>query len=176
MNHPLAETIIGNARGRLLNEGQPLDVAFDLTGYKGKVSAVEPLRGRGGWLRITAIAIESMDQAEDHLLIAATTDEGENVEADAARRLFNLPATVGAHLPLGGDIAALERLAGEQQRRIQERISAGNLELDEAESEKLDGWAEDLKLGLEREIKELDKSIKEMRMIKTRACVPKSQS
>ena len=33
----------------------------------------------------------------------------------------------------------------------------------EAEAEKLDGWAEDLKLGLEREIKELDRQIKEAR-------------
>lgn len=33
----------------------------------------------------------------------------------------------------------------------------------EAEAEKLDGWAEDLKLGLEREIKELDRQIKDAR-------------
>ena len=33
----------------------------------------------------------------------------------------------------------------------------------EAEAEKLDGWADDLKLGLEREIKEFDRQIKEAR-------------
>jgi adenine-specific DNA-methyltransferase len=33
----------------------------------------------------------------------------------------------------------------------------------EAEAEKLDGWADDLKLGLEREIKEFDRQIKEVR-------------
>ena len=31
------------------------------------------------------------------------------------------------------------------------------------EADKLDGWADDLKLGLEREIKELDRQIKEAR-------------
>ncbi len=39
----------------------------------------------------------------------------------------------------------------------------------EAEADKLDGWADDLKLGLEREIKELDRQIKEARRATTMA-------
>ncbi|MGH9427788.1 MAG: SNF2-related protein, partial [Terriglobia bacterium] len=35
------------------------------------------------------------------------------------------------------------------------------------EADKLDGWAEDIKLGLEREIKELDRQIKEVRRATT---------
>ncbi|KAA0220133.1 DEAD/DEAH box helicase, partial [candidate division KSB1 bacterium] len=35
--------------------------------------------------------------------------------------------------------------------------------------EKLDGWADDLKVGLEREIKELDRQIKEARRAATAA-------
>ena len=38
-----------------------------------------------------------------------------------------------------------------------------------AEAEKLDGWADDLKVGLEREIKELDRQIKEARRAATAA-------
>ncbi len=167
LNHPLADLVVQQAKARTLNSGDPVDVAFDLTSYAGKVSAVEPLRGQGGWLRVTSVAIESMDQAEDHLLVAATTDAGEPVDGDIARRLFSLPAAVGGHLPLGGDISALERLAAGQQSKIQEKISSANLELFEAESDKLDGWADDLKLGLERDIKELDKQIKEARKAAT---------
>ncbi len=168
LNHPLAEAVVNAAKSRRI-DGQAVDVAFDLTAYRGKISAVEPLRGRSGWLQVTTIAIESLDQAEDHLLVAATQDDGSVVEEEAARRLFTLPASVGVELPLGDDRSGLEHLAAEQQTRIQERISGRNLELYEAESEKLDGWAEDLKLGLEREIKELDKSIKEMRTLKAHA-------
>ncbi|MHB8565333.1 MAG: SNF2-related protein, partial [Acidiferrobacteraceae bacterium] len=36
-----------------------------------------------------------------------------------------------------------------------------------AEAEKLDGWADDLKLGLEREIKDIDREIKEARRAAT---------
>lgn len=39
----------------------------------------------------------------------------------------------------------------------------------EDEADKLDGWADDLKLGLEREIKELDRQIREARRAATTA-------
>lgn len=38
-----------------------------------------------------------------------------------------------------------------------------------AEADKLDGWADDLKVGLEREIKEFDRQIKEARRAATTA-------
>ena len=46
---------------------------------------------------------------------------------------------------------------------IQRTISERNAHFFEAETDKLDGWADDLKLGLEREIKEIDRQIKEAR-------------
>lgn len=163
LNHPLAEAVIGAAKGRSLADGQPVEVTFDLSSYEGKISAVEPLKGSWGWMRVTALAIESLDQAEDHLLVAATTPDGSLVDEDAARRLFRLTATIGNRLPLDDVTTALDKVAGQQQQRIQERIGLRNGELFEAEADKLDGWADDLKLGLEREIKELDKQIKEAR-------------
>lgn len=163
LTHPLAAGIVDTAKGRSLADGKPVEVTFDLSSYEGKISAVEPLKGASGWLRVTGLAIESLDQAEDHLLIAATTADGNAVDEEAARRLFRLTGAVGNQLPLSDDTSALDRLAAEQQRRIQERISLRNGELFEGEADKLDGWADDLKLGLEREIKELDKQVKEAR-------------
>ena len=50
-----------------------------------------------------------------------------------------------------------------RQTEIQRSISERNARFFEAETDKLDGWADDLKLGLEREIKEIDRQIKEAR-------------
>jgi hypothetical protein len=50
-----------------------------------------------------------------------------------------------------------------QKSRIIGNIEQRNLILFTQESEKLDAWADDLKVGLEREIKELDRAIKESR-------------
>ena len=57
----------------------------------------------------------------------------------------------------------LESLTTARQEAIQRTISERNAGFFEIEAEKLEGWAEDLKLGLEREIKELDRQIKEAR-------------
>ena len=59
----------------------------------------------------------------------------------------------------------MEKRQAEAQRAISER----NARFFEAEADKLDGWADDLKLGLEREIKELDRQIKETRRAATTA-------
>lgn len=42
-------------------------------------------------------------------------------------------------------------------------MSERNARFFEAEAQKLDGWADDLKVGLEREIKEMDRQIREAR-------------
>ena len=57
-------------------------------------------------------------------------------------------------------------------RRItqgQRSISCRNAQFFEAETDKLDCWADDLKLGWEREIKEMDRQIKEARRAATAA-------
>jgi hypothetical protein len=56
-----------------------------------------------------------------------------------------------------------------QQTDIQRTISERNARFFEVEADKLDGWADDLKVGLEREIKEIDRQIKEARRAATTA-------
>ena len=48
-------------------------------------------------------------------------------------------------------------------------ISHRNAQFFEAEASKLDAWADDLKVGLERQIKDLDRQIKEARRSATAA-------
>jgi len=48
-------------------------------------------------------------------------------------------------------------------------VSERNAKFFEAEAEKLDGWADDLKAGLERELKDLERQIKETRKSATTA-------
>ena len=64
-------------------------------------------------------------------------------------------------------LAVLGRLADERAAAIRRGISARNAAIFEAEADKLDGWADDLKLGLEREIKDLDRQIKDARRAAT---------
>jgi len=59
--------------------------------HDGKVSQLEPFIGKAGWLALSLFSIESLEQAEDHLIFAASTDEGEILAEELAARLFTLP-------------------------------------------------------------------------------------
>ena len=141
-------------------------------GAEGKVTLLEPLIGKSGWLTLSLFSVESLDQAEDHLIIAAETDEGQILEEEVAARLLTLPGTCPP-LPLGEGPGVRESVLHSQiqqrQATIQRNISERNARFFEAEADKLDGWADDLKMGLEREIKELDRQIKEARRTATTA-------
>jgi adenine-specific DNA-methyltransferase len=109
-----------------------------------------------------------LDQSEDHLIFAFVDDEEHSLDEECARRLFTLPGRVtGA---VSGDAPAfLQGATQKRQDEIRRGISERNARFFEMEAEKLDGWAEDLKLALEREIKELDRQIKETRRAATTA-------
>ena len=167
LNHPLAEALLERAKERRL---APVEVKFDYGQHDGKVSILEPLRGRSGWLTLSRFSVESFDQAEDHLIFAGQTDDGAALDEQALSRLFNLPGVAGQSVePSPGVADALDATTTNEQRIIQRTISERNARFFEAEAEKLEGWADDLKLGLEREIKDLDRQVKEARRAATTA-------
>jgi superfamily II DNA or RNA helicase len=165
LHHPLAEAVIRQAQSRKLPAA---DVCFSYEDYDGKVSALEPLVGKSGWLTMSCFTVESLDQAEDHLIFGAVTDDGTSLDNECAARLFTLPGKVtGPCLSIAPD--TVETTIQTRQAVIQRTISERNARFFEAEAEKLDGWADDLKMGLEREIKEMDRQIKEARRAATTA-------
>lgn len=163
LNHPLAEVLVAQAKARQLPSAE---IHFDYSQHVGKISALQPLIGKSGELAVWLFSVESLDQGEDHLIVAATTDEGSELDANAAHRLLTLPARV---MPQGVtvDETALSQIAAAQQAVIRRETSERNARFFEAEADKLDCWADDLKIGLEREIKELDRQIKEARRAAT---------
>lgn len=166
LNHPLAEAILEQAKNR---EIEAMEVNFHLTKHEGKVSALEPWHGQSGWLSVSQFSVEALDHAEDHLIFAAITEKAETIEEEVARRFLSLPAEIGPSATPGPHADALADLIRVREEAIQRDLSMRNAAFFEAEAEKLDYWADDLKLGLEREIKDLDKQIKEMRRAATAA-------
>jgi adenine-specific DNA-methyltransferase len=165
LGHALADAVVAQAKERSLPVAE---VRFDYSKHEGKVTVLEPLLEQAGWLSLSLFTVESLDQAEDYLIFAAMTDGGRELEEDAARRLISLPGRVLGSTSADG-ASLLESITHGKQEAIQRTISERNARFFEAEAEKLDGWADDLKLGLEREIKELDRQIKETRRSATAA-------
>ncbi len=161
LGHPLAEAVVARAIARAL---EPAEVQLDYSAYEGMVSVLEPLVGQSGWLRLSLFTIRALDQVEDYLIFSAITDSGGNVGDHVASRLLTVPGRIGPPArPATSVVETLDAVAQERQNAIRRDISGRNAQFFEAEVDKLDGWAEDLKLGLEREIKDLDRQLREVR-------------
>ncbi len=158
--HPLAEHVLAQAKNRVL---EPAELTFEYGKHDGKVTVLEPLIGKSGVLCISLFTVEALDQAEDYLICTGVTDHGEVVDDEIIHRLFTLPARVERSANVSPDHPMIREQTEARQTAIRRRISQRNADFFEAEAEKLDAWADDLKLGLEREIKELDRQIKEAR-------------
>jgi len=128
-----------------------------------------------GWLTAAVLTVDALDTPEDHILLAGLVngdgaDEAEALSDDVAMRLLTLAANTKAEVvpPIGVSTDLAVRL-GRRQKEIQGAISERNARFFEAEADKVDGWADDLKVGLEREIKEIDRQIREARRAATAA-------
>ena len=95
-------------------------------------------------------------------MLSGVTDDGVQLGNEAASRLMTIGGSVSGEASPPEDVATIlaDALLA-QQANIRHGISERNARFFEAEADKLDGWADDLKVGLERELKELDRQIKE---------------
>lgn len=159
VGHPLADAIIRRARERSLTAAE---ISFSYEDHEGKVSILEPFIGQSGYLTASRFTVDSLDQTEDYLILAGETLAGLPLDEETARRLLLLPGTlVRDHTePVP---ATLDEITRREQARISREISERNAQFFEVEALKLDNWADDLKVGLEREIKDIDRQIKEAR-------------
>jgi adenine-specific DNA-methyltransferase len=95
--------------------------------------------------------------------LAACTDEGTPLDDEICQKLLLLAARL-AEAPVG----AAPDLGAIRDREVQVRLTQveqRNGQFVDEEVIKLDRWSDDLKTGLEREIKELDKQIREARKL-----------
>lgn len=123
-----------------------------------KQSILEPFIGQSGCLKAWVHTIESPDQV---------TDQERPLDKKTAARLLNLPGEVVGTIANPQTNGALQAVLRRCRASIQKAIFERNARFFEAEADKLDGWADDLKIGLEREIKVLDRQIKEARRAAT---------
>ena len=158
-DNPLATRIIDQAINRDL---APSVIKLDYTASRQIVSVLKPLVGLSGWLELSKLSVESLD-SEEFLVFAAQTDEGQTLDEEICRKMMLLPAKMEDQTP--GPITDLSTIRQtEAQKRIRQ-IEERNGKFFDEEVLKLDRWSDDLKEGLEREIKELDKQIREARRL-----------
>lgn len=157
-DHPLAVLLIEEAIARKLPMAT---LTLDYTGYGSVVSVLQPLLGCSGWLKLSKLTVEALG-TDEYLIFAATTDQGTALDEEQARKIMLLPAQA---VPARGSGSApdLGSIRRSEIERFIKRVDERNGRFFDEEVLKLDAWSDDLKQGLEREIKAIDAEIRELR-------------
>ena len=167
LGHPLAQALLQHAKQQpgLTTTSPATKIVLDYAAYGAKVSVVEPLRGQHGWLEVQSLQIRSLGAVEEHLLVAAVDANGNAFDEQVTERLLNLPCASNVQVETSSakHRPPLEAEIERQKILVVADLETRNLGAFTQETEKLDAWADDLKVGLERDIKELDRRIKEAR-------------
>ena len=160
VGHPLAEWVTQQAKNRALTN---MRLVFDYDAYGTQVSTLKAYRGKTGWLTLKLVSVEALGSEEQHLVVSASTSDGQTLVEDDPEKLLRLPArSQSAGLFSTADATLVEDVEARKIALLRE-INQRNLGYFDQEVQKLDAWADDLKLGLEQEIKAIDAEIKEVR-------------
>ncbi|WP_425436113.1 SNF2-related protein [Noviherbaspirillum humi] len=160
IGHPLAVWVTHQAKTRELASTR---LVFDYAAYGTQISTLKAYRGKTGWLTLKLLSVEALGNQEQHLVVAASTSDGQALAEDDPEKLLRLPArSKSAEFFTAMDATLVEDVEARKTALLRE-INKRNLGYFEQEVRKLDAWADDLKLGLEQEIKVIDADIKEVR-------------
>lgn len=156
--HPLAVAVLDRAAETATPDA---DLRFDYTSWPVRSAVAEDLVGRSGWAVVDHLRLAG-EESEDHLIVTAVTNDGVELGADQARRLFDVPATLALDRSI--DIPSpLVDLAGQRLAGLLETISARQGTWFDEEMDKLDRWADDKRAGLKADLREHDDSLKALK-------------
>jgi ERCC4-related helicase len=155
LGHPLAQHIMGNAATRALSGA---NFVFDYGAWPQKSVALEPFIGSRGTLTAHKLSVRGSDD-QDHIIMAALTDDGRRIDSKAAMRLFELPAQCEGVAALSMPQAVSDAVHAERQT-ILEAMATRQAQWFDQEMDKLDHWAEDRRAGLKADLKDLDEQLK----------------
>jgi hypothetical protein len=157
VGHPLAKQIIKVCKNKELKN---TEIIFNYSSHPIKMVALEKYIGQSGFLQVSQLSIISFE-AEDYLIINAIDQNEESIDVEIAKKLFNIPASISNRVTVNQTVVLkLAQLHKAQKQDVLEENMQRNAEFFDQEYDKLDRWADDMKISLEREIKDLDAEIK----------------
>ena len=155
--HSLAQLILKDIKAKKSDDAE---VVFNYSENKTIISVLEPFIGKSGSLKISNYSVETFE-AEDNIIISAITDEGELVEQEIIKKVFELSAESTPQQTISADTKnSLDKLEEKYAQIISAQIAERNGSFFDHEVDKLDNWAEDVKKALEIELRKFDIDIK----------------
>ena len=158
IGHPLAKRILETCRQAVTPVKK---LIFDYTNTPKQITVLKNLVGKSGWLKVTYFTISSFEE-EDYILFANQTDDGAIIDTETSQQFFSLPAVVSNHSIYLTDEqkSRFEEISLQERGLILNENINRNRDFFDTEMDKLDQWADDMKISLSREIDDLDAELK----------------
>lgn len=159
-SHPLGEFVL--EQGRLIPT-PPALVKFNISNHPTRISVVEKLKGKSGWLTCNRLQVDSFE-SEEHLLFSAFTDSGDPIPPEVAERFFACNASTAPLDEIPTEIQAKIKTETEQHSKamVHTVMERSNRQFNE-QREKLDKWADDMVLAAEKDMKDTKNRIRMLR-------------
>lgn len=164
LSHPLAKAIIEAAKNKELPHRE---LHFDYNRHPYKNSIIEQMDCRKGYLAAHLVSYHSDGQDEDHIVLTAISQDGQELSSELAQRLMGIVATAGNTIH---DVPQTEmsRFYDVRKDALTTQISERNDKMLKDEIAHVEAWADDKELTIEREIKQLKAKKKEKQRMLTK--------
>ncbi len=172
MSHPLGENVLESGKSI---ETPIAEVTFDISNHPTKISVVERLLSKSGYLKLDRLTVESYER-EEYLLFSGFDDAGMSLDQETMEKLFSCGGNV-RELPEIPAVVA-ERLASDSDRHAKATLSRSleenNKHFNEAR-ERLEKWADDMVISAEKELRDTKDQIRGQRRLARQAVTLEEQ-
>lgn len=157
LGHPLGEYVIHAGKEYPTPAAK---VRFDVSGHPVKISMVDKLKSKSGWLILQRLVIDSFER-EEYILFSAFDDDSKSLDQETCEKLLLCEGKVLT--PVDVPEEERERLTADADRHARATISKSlernNRHFNEAR-EQLEKWADDMILAAEKELRDTKEQIK----------------
>lgn len=167
-NHPLAQYVITAAKNIEVTPNDTLILDYSNSGKR--ITPLAELVGLEGYISVDLLSMETAETI-DYWAVAMITKQGDVIEPELIEHIWSIPSSVELTDTIFPEkvVAQLEQIKNSQINELTEQTKKEALNLFDEQVDKLDTWAEDMKLGLEREIQDLNRTIRLMKSEARRA-------
>jgi len=159
LSHPLGEYALEQGKNIAAPIGK---VAFNISDHPTKISVVEELKNKSGWLTCQFLTIDSYDH-EEYILFSGFDRDGNTLDQETIQKMFQCDGVENSAFPLAFEIKT--RLKDETDRHASATTSWSleeNSKHFHLARERLDKWADDMILTTENELKDTKNQIKRL--------------
>jgi superfamily II DNA/RNA helicase len=158
-SHPLGEHVVFEGTHLAC---PPAAVTFNYSKHPTRITVIDNLKGKSGWMRLEHLAIDSFER-EEYLLFSAFNDAGNNIDQETCEKLFSCHGEITDEKISCNGVA--KRLEAETDRHVKATIARNleenNLHFIEARDQ-LDKWADDMIKATEKELDDIKRQIREL--------------